>query len=207
MVAQPAHTNTWRWLSDEEIRHWRPIYRRLLALLPDDDTLDEQTRESTRQYLVFTLTECNAEIKRRRRAAELGVPIEGSRFTDGFKDDLKRRVNLDTMIETECGIALGRLNAQWERRGPCPFCGGSEHSTKFVVHTADDANQWFYCHTCRATGDAFALLMRLYGHPFPLAVEVLAAMCGVRLPEKPKVTPSDSGPSWAPDFVNMVPGR
>ncbi len=205
MVAQPAPTNTWRWLSDEEIRHWRPLYRRLLALLPDDDTLDAATRESTRQYLSCTLAECNDEIQRRKRAATLRVPIEQDRYHKDFVADLKARVNLDTMIETECGIDLGQPTQKGERRGPCPFCGGGPDDDKFAVYTQDEP-QLFHCFSCAKSGDALTLLMLAYGHPFPVAVEVLAAMCGVALPEKPKPTPSDT-PGWAPDFVNMVPGR
>lgn len=182
MVAQPAHSNSWRWLSDAEIRHWRPLYRRLLVLLPDDDTLDAATRESTRQYLGSTLADCNDEITRRRRAAALGVPIEQDRFHKDFVADLKSRVNLDAMIETECGIALGRPSPGGVRRGPCPFCGGDARDDKFAVYTQDDP-QLFYCFACGQKGDAIALLMLVYTHPFPLAIEVLAAMCGVPLPE------------------------
>ncbi len=191
MVAQPAYTNTWRWLSDEEIRYWRPLYRRLLALLPENDTLDTETRESTRQYLTSTLADCNAEIKRRQRAAMLGVPIEQDRYHKDFVADLKSRVNLDTMIETDCGIALGRPTQKGERRGPCPFCGGGPRNDKFAVYTQDDP-QLFHCFSCAKSGDAITLLMLVYGHPFYLAVEVLAAMCGVALPEDPtpKQTPT-----------------
>jgi hypothetical protein len=186
MVAQRYERNTWRDLSDEELRHYRQLYRRMRANLPDD-VADPALRASTEQYLAHLLTEIRAEIDWRRRAAARGVPIEGSRFTDEFKDDLKARVNLDAMLEFDLDARIGKVNAQGWRNGHCPFCG---HRDCFGVYVGEPTRQCFSCFSCGVKGDAITLLQHAYGGSFHLAVEKLAAMCGVPLPDAPPPPPS-----------------
>ncbi len=205
MVAQPAPTNTWRWHPDDELRYYRQLYRRMRAMLPED-IADPSLRASTAAYVDHLLGEIGREIDWRRRAAARGVAIEPSRFAPEFIAELKARVNLDAMVEFDLNSYLGPSSAKGTRRGPCPFCGGDDRSDRFAVTTAEPTDQFFYCFSCGQKGDAITLLMQAYGGSFPLAVERLAAMCGVALPEKPKPTPGDV-PGWAPDFVNMAPGR
>jgi hypothetical protein len=190
MVAiQRRYENTWRDLTDEEVRHYTRQHRRTLALLDEEHT-DPATLASTRAFLAQLVADGRAEALRRQRAGQLGVASEPSRFSEDFLAGLKSRVHLDGMIEAECGIALGRPSPKGSRRGPCPFCGGDGRSDRFVVATGDEEDQFYYCFSCQASGDAINLLMQVHGHPFPTAVEVLAAICGVPLPDAAPAPPS-----------------
>lgn len=176
-----SRDRSWRALTDEEVRHWLAMYRRRLATL-DDDEPDPEVRESTRDYLAMLTEDGEAEAARR------AVPGRGQaldRFTPAFLADLKARVMLDALCEHELGATLGKPTLGGVRRGPCPICGTSAHSDSFGVHTADPANQWYYCHRCGATGDAISAIMQAYGDPFPRAVERLARYGGVPVPPAP----------------------
>jgi DNA primase len=62
--------------------------------------------------------------------------------------------------------------------GLCPFHG--EKTPSFHVHPE---RQIFHCFGCGAGGDAFRFLMRLENLSYPEAIRVLAAQCGIEVPE------------------------
>lgn len=189
MVAmQRRYENTWRDLTDEEVRHYRRQHRRTLALI-DEEHADPATLETTRAFLTQLVTDGRAEALRRQRAGQLGVESEPSRFSEAFLADLKARIRLDDLVEYELGAALGRPSTKGTRRGPCPICQPSGHSDCFIVATGDEARQFYYCFRCLASGDAINAIMQAYGDTFPRAVERLCVLGGIPVPGGPPVPP------------------
>ena len=73
-------------------------------------------------------------------------------------------------------VQLRKAGRNW--KGLCPFHG--EKTPSFNV--APDKG-FFYCFGCRKKGDAFTFIMEYQGKSFTEAAEVLAAQCGVAIPE------------------------
>lgn len=71
-------------------------------------------------------------------------------------------------------------------KGLCPF--HSEKTPSFHVHPE---RQIFHCFGCGAGGNVFAFLMKHENLSFPEAARVLAAQCGIEIPE----TESEAGES------------
>ena len=68
---------------------------------------------------------------------------------------------------------LGELGYEFHRagkslRGPCPFCGGSDYASKFVI----DGDLW-HCKACNKGGDVISLHAHLQRIPFARAVNEL----------------------------------
>lgn len=181
---QLTYDRSWRLMDDADLRRALTMHRRALATVADDNP-DPEVRESTRRYLVALVQDGAAEDARRDRAAKCGVPRDAERFPADWLANLKAHIRLDTLVGHELGARLGK-ERDGKRRGPCPLCKTSDHSDCFIVHTADDADQWYYCHRCGATGDCFAAIMQAWGLEFPQAVEKLARDGGFPLPAKPK---------------------
>ena len=184
-------------LNDEELRHWHTYYRRRLALVEQDvaaeypdlppDELAAMIRSAADFYRCH-VEACEHEEARRARAAQLGVPRDADHYAPAFLADLKQRVDLGGLLEYELGARLGKANRRGERRGPCPLCKPSDRSDCLVVHLADPADQWWYCHRCGLTGDAIDAISAAYGLPFRQAVALLAEKGGIPLPEAPQTT-------------------
>ena len=194
----PDHLG-YRWLGDEELRHWLRHYRRHLALV-DEDHPDPGVRASTRAFLALQVAAAEAEEGRRRRAALRGVPRDADRFPAAWLADLKRGIALDVLAEDALGARLGPADRRGRRRGPCPLCTPSDRSACFVVHTADAANQRFHCFRCHAGGDAVTLIMHAYGDPFPAAVRRLAGFGDSALPPRPVPIAPPASATAAPRF-------
>lgn len=164
-----------------------------------------ELRESTRAVLTEHLAALEREQGRRARATELGVPLADRRFTDDFLADLRRRVNLDGVIEHESGIALGRRASNGSRRGPCPFCGAAPDSQAFAVYLKDPDAERYVCFKCGAKGNVFTAIQLIYRVGFRAAVEILASRCGVTPPEPPQPRPAE--PSLVhrhpPDYLRL----
>ncbi len=62
--------------------------------------------------------------------------------------------------------------------GLCPF-----HSDKDPSFSVSPEKGIFYCFGCGVGGNAFNFLMQLNGYSFPQAARILAARCGVQIPE------------------------
>lgn len=206
---------------DEEIVEDLPVMTReeLLKLSPallvfvaerglDQPIPAAELRESTRAVLAEHLAALEREQGRRAATIATGVPLADRRFTDDFLADLRRRVNLDGVIEHECGVALGRRTHGGCRRGPCPFCGAKADSQAFAVWIDDPNAERFKCFKCGAKGNVFIAIQLVYRVGFRAAVEILAARCGLTPPESPQPRPVDHlGPEWAPDYVSLKVDR
>lgn len=87
-------------------------------------------------------------------------------------------------IKNKCDIAdvvsqvvqLKRTGSN--QKGLCPF--HSEKTPSFVI---SDSRQRFTCFGCGASGDVIEFVRRYYNLSFPEAVERLALMCGVDIPD------------------------
>ncbi|MEP6705171.1 MAG: DNA primase, partial [Acidobacteriota bacterium] len=91
-----------------------------------------------------------------------------------FIDDLKDRADLVRIIEPYA--ALKKKGANW--MGCCPF--HEEKTPSFSV----SPNKGFYkCFGCGKGGNAFTFLMEMEGLNFPEAIQRVAEMSGVSLPE------------------------
>lgn len=149
-----------------------------------------ELRESTRAFLAEHLAALGRERARRDYAVAQGVTLAERRYTDDFLADLKRRVNLDGLLEHEAGVALGRRSPGGSRRGLCPFCRSAPDAQAFAVYLQDPDAERFVCFKCGARGNAITAIMLIYGVGFRPAVEILAAKCGLAPPEPPRPTPS-----------------
>src|SRR5215213_2389510 len=96
------------------------------------------------------------------------------RFDESFIDELKQRADLVRIIEPYA--ALKKKGANW--MGCCPF--HQEKTPSFSV----SPNKGFYkCFGCGKGGNAFTFLMEMEGLNFPEAIQRVAEMSGVPLPE------------------------
>ena len=102
------------------------------------------------------------------------------RFPPSFLDDIRARVPISDVIARR---------VSWDRRKTrsakgdwwacCPFHG--EKSPSF--HCEDDKGR-YHCFGCGVSGDHFRFLTDLEGMSFPEAVEQIAGMAGVPMPER-----------------------
>lgn len=176
---------SWRFIPDEELRHYLREYQRQHANL-EHEYADTEIRESSRVYLVMLIGNAEAEVRRRKRAAKAGIQIDASRFAEEFVDDLKSRINLDDLCEYELGAKLGKVNGAGWRHGDCPLC---THKDCFGVYVADEAHQRYLCFSCGAGGDAINAIMQAYSLSFRDAIERLCRDARIPLPSKPTKDP------------------
>lgn len=104
------------------------------------------------------------------------------RYSTSFLDDVRDRVSLSAVV--------GRA-VQWDKRKTnigrrdywacCPF-----HAEKSPSFHVDEKRSSYHCFGCGVTGDCFRFLMEHEGKTFPEAVEELAGLAGLSLPD---VTP------------------
>lgn len=91
-----------------------------------------------------------------------------------FIDDLKSRADLVRLIEPYA--PLKKKGANW--MGCCPF-----HQEKTPSFSVNPVKGFYKCFGCGKGGNAFTFLMELEGLNFPEAIQRVAEMNGVPLPE------------------------
>lgn len=91
-----------------------------------------------------------------------------------FIDDLKDRADLVRLIEPYA--PLKKKGANW--MGCCPF-----HQEKTPSFSVSPSKGFYKCFGCGKGGNAFTFLMEMEGLNFPEAVQRVAEMNGVQLPE------------------------
>lgn len=178
----------YRLLTDEVLRQILSSLSRDLAGVAEDtatghlDLDPAQLAEiiaSTADHLQTQLTLAEAEMGRRLRLRARGCPIEGDTFPPAFLADLKARLPLDAVVESELGAVLGPPNRGGVRSGVCPIrgCGGHSGSEPFKVYP----RKWL-CYSCGERGDAFSAMQIGRGLSFVEAVRALAERAGLPLP-------------------------
>ncbi len=91
-----------------------------------------------------------------------------------FIDDLKDRADLVRIIEPYA--ALKKKGANW--MGCCPF-----HQEKTPSFSVSPSKGFYKCFGCGKGGNAFTFLMEMEGQNFPEAIQRVAEISGVPLPE------------------------
>ncbi|MDR3518496.1 MAG: DNA primase [Azospirillaceae bacterium] len=96
-----------------------------------------------------------------------------------FLDELRARLALSDVI----GKRLRLIRAGREFKAPCPF-----HNEKTPSFYVNDQKGFFHCFGCGAHGDIIGFTMRHDNLAFHEAVEQLAALAGMQVPQS---TPED----------------
>lgn len=89
-------------------------------------------------------------------------------------DDILARVDIVDVIRPR--VALKRAGREWQ--ACCPF-----HNEKTPSFTVSPKKQFYYCFGCHASGNALKFLMEFEHLPFREAMESLASLAGVPLPD------------------------
>ena len=102
------------------------------------------------------------------------------RFSPSFLDEIRDRVPISAVVG---------LRVTWDKRKTntsrgdwwacCPF-----HGEKSPSFHCEDRKGRYHCFGCGASGDHFKFLTELDGLSFPEAVERIAEMAGVAMPER-----------------------
>jgi len=101
------------------------------------------------------------------------------RFSDAFIDDLRDRLPISEVVATR--VSWDRKKTKPNRGdwwGCCPFHG--ENSASFHC---EDRKGRYHCFGCGASGDHFRFFMELDGVSFPRAIEMVASLAGVSVPD------------------------
>lgn len=92
-----------------------------------------------------------------------------------FKDEIRNRLTLSEII----GKRIKVTRAGREFKACCPF-----HHEKSPSFTINDDKQFYHCFGCGAHGDVIGFVMQHDGLPFPEAIEQLAALAGLQVPQQ-----------------------
>ena len=102
------------------------------------------------------------------------------RFPPSFLDEIRDRVPISSVIGQRVSWDRRKTNAA---RGDwwacCPF-----HGEKSPSFHCEDKKGRYHCFGCGVTGDHFRFLTELDGLSFPEAVERIAGLAGVPMPER-----------------------
>ena len=102
------------------------------------------------------------------------------RFSPTFLDDLRERVPISSIIGQRVAFDRKKTNAsRGDFWGCCPF-----HGEKSPSFHCEDPKGRYHCFGCGVSGDHFRFMTELDGISFPEAVERVAAMAGVALPQE-----------------------
>ena len=97
-------------------------------------------------------------------------------------EEIRRRCDIVDVV-TSCGVQLKRSGGT-SFKGLCPF-----HQEKTPSFHVDTARQGFHCFGCGKGGDVFRFFMDKENVDFLNAAQILAARCGVVIPEKSSSDP------------------
>ncbi len=97
-------------------------------------------------------------------------------------EEIRHRSDIVEVI-TSCGVQLKRSGGS-SYKGLCPF-----HQEKTPSFHVDAARQGFHCFGCGKGGDVFRFFMDKENVDFLNAAQILAARCGVVIPEKNSADP------------------
>ena len=98
-------------------------------------------------------------------------------------EEIRHRCDIVEVISS-CGVQLKRAGGT-SFKGLCPF-----HQEKTPSFHVDIARQGFHCFGCGKGGDVFRFFMDKENVDFVNAAQILAARCGVIIPEKNSADPA-----------------
>jgi DNA primase len=98
----------------------------------------------------------------------------------GFLDELRNRVSLSSVVARKVTWDARRSNTgKGDFWAPCPF-----HQEKSASFHVDDKKGFYYCFGCHAKGDVLTFIKETDNLGFIEAVESLAKMAGMPMPER-----------------------
>lgn len=112
------------------------------------------------------------------------------RFSEQFLDELRSAVRITDLVGQYVTWEKGK-GRDGDKWACCPFHGESTPS----FHATDD-KQSYHCFGCGVSGDHFAFLTDSQGMTFPEAVQTVAELAGIAMPEGMEVA---KGPAGAPE--------
>ncbi len=92
-----------------------------------------------------------------------------------FLDEIRNRVTLSDIV----GQRVKLTRAGREFKGCCPF-----HNEKTPSFYVNDDKQFYHCFGCGAHGDVIGFVIEHDNLPFPEAVESLASIAGLEVPQQ-----------------------
>jgi DNA primase len=95
-------------------------------------------------------------------------------YPPGFLDELRSRLLVSEVI----GRRVKVIRAGREFKACCPF-----HKEKTPSFTINDQKGFYHCFGCGAHGDVIGFTMRQENRSFPEAVEFLAGLAGMQVPQ------------------------
>lgn len=96
-------------------------------------------------------------------------------FPPRFLDDIRERVVLADVV----GRRVKLVRKGREHSGLCPF-----HNEKTPSFTVNEEKGFYHCFGCGAHGDIFSFVQNTESLNFPEAVEQLAGVAGLAMPEQ-----------------------
>ncbi len=148
-----------------------------------DDTLNDDVRRNTLAFLADRLEPVVAELDWRRRKRLHKMPAHTGYSRDTL-DSIRQRINLVHILENR-GLRLRKVGKSW--RTSCPFHQG-DNPDALAVWRDPDGQEHFRCFACGAGGDVFTAVQALDRLDFRQAVEGLASVAGVDLPDPTRRT-------------------
>ena len=102
------------------------------------------------------------------------------RFSPSFMDEIRDRVPISEIVGSRVTFDRKKTNvAKGDHWACCPF-----HGEKSPSFHCEDRKGRYYCFGCGASGDHFRFLTEQGGMSFPEAVEHVAGLAGVPMPER-----------------------
>lgn len=101
------------------------------------------------------------------------------RFSNTFLDEIRDRVNISDVIGKRVSWDKKKSNpSRMDYWACCPF-----HGEKSPSFHCEDRKGRYHCFGCGVTGDHFRFLTELEGLSFPEAVQQIADMAGIAMPQ------------------------
>jgi hypothetical protein len=109
------------------------------------------------------------------------------RFSDTFIEDLRDRISISDVVGSRVDWDRKKTKtAKGDYWACCPIHG--ENSPSFHC---EDRKGRYHCFGCGASGDHFRFFMELDGVSFPRAIEMVADLAGVSLPDTKPEAPAE----------------